>query len=187
MTKVIVILGSPRWNGNSEILANKAIEGATTTGGSCKVFHLNSMKISPCQACDYCRNNSGKLCKLNDNMQQIYPELIEADALLLASPIYMFHISAQLKLFMDRCYACSDDLAGKRIGILLTYGAADEYSSGAINAINTFRDEYRYTNSELIGIVHGSAHVKGEVAQNEKLLNEAFDLGKRLVKINNGL
>lgn len=182
MKKTIVLLGSPRRNGNSEILAAKAMEGIKAAGGRCEAFYLNKMNIRPCQACEYCRRNSEKRCVLKDDMQPLYQKLKEADAMLLASPIYMFTFSAQLKLFMDRCFACYDSLAGKRIGILLTYGDTDEYTSGAINAINTFKDEYRYTRSEIVGIVHGSADAKGEIASNARLLEQAFLLGRELAE-----
>lgn len=180
MKKTVVILGSPRRSGNSEILAGKAMEGIKEAGGACEVFRLNNMNIRPCQACEYCRKEGHTLCTIHDGMDRIYAALRESDALLLACPIYMFTVTAQLKLFMDRCYTCPDLLAGKRVGILLTYGDTDEYTSGAVNAINMFRDEYRYAHAEIIGIVHGSANEKGEIAKNKKVMEDAFLLGKEL-------
>jgi len=180
MKNAIVMLGSPRRRGNSEILAEKAMEGIKEAGGACEVFRLNTMKIRPCQACKYCRREGHTLCVIHDDMDQIYAALAESDVILLACPIYMFTVTAQLKLFMDRCFACPDLLAGKRVGILLTYGDADEYTSGAVNAINTFKDEYRYAQADIIGIVHASANEKGEILKNEKALEEAFQLGKNL-------
>mgnify|MGYP000536632842 CR=1 FL=1 len=180
MQKATVILGSPRRHGNSEILANKAMDGIRTAGGACEVFRLNAMKIRPCQACEYCRNKGNGQCAVRDDMDQIYAALSESDVLLLACPIYMFTVTAQLKLFMDRCYACPGALAGKRVGILLTYGDTDEHTSGAINAIHTFRDEYRYAHADIVGIVHGSANEKGEINKDKKVLEEAFILGKNL-------
>ena len=144
MKKAIVMLGSPRRRGNSEILAEKAMEGIKEAGGAYEVFRLNTMNIRPCQACKYCREEGHTLCTIHDDMDAVYAALTGADVLLLASPIYMFTVSAQLKLFMDRCYACLGALAGKRIGVLLTYGDADEYTSGAVNAISTLKDTYRY-------------------------------------------
>ena len=75
-------------------------------------------------------------------MQTLYPKLREADAVLYATPIYWFTVSAQMKLFMDRCYGMFGEsnepsdhvLSGKRIGIVLTYGDDDPFVSGAINA-----------------------------------------------------
>ena len=155
MQKAIVILGSPRKNGNSTILANRAMEGMKAVGGTYEVFYLHGMNIHPCQACDSCKQDNLNECVVDDDMQLIYPKLVEADAILISSPIYMFTISAQMKLFMDRCYANYPVLNGKRIGVVLTYGGTDEYDSGAINAINTIKDQYGYIQSEIVGIVHG--------------------------------
>lgn len=182
MKKAAIILGSPRKNGNSTILANRAIDGIQAAGGAYEVFYLNGMNIRPCQACDYCRKNDLWHCFIKDDMQHIYPRLEEADALLIASPIYMFSVSAQLKLFMDRCYAIPLALKEKRVGIVLTYGDVDEYVSGAINAINTLKDEYRYKQAEIVGILHGSAQEKGEIASNVQLMDQAFILGKALLE-----
>ena len=180
MKKTVVILGSPRKNGNSATLANKVIDGILSAGGSYEIFYLNGMKISPCQACDYCRRNDLEQCIIKDDMNLIYSRIKEADALLLAGPIYMFSVSAQLKLFMDRCYAIPSALKGKRVGILLTYGDVDEYVSGAINAIHTLQDEYRYKQAEILDILHGSAHKKGEIAMNTPLMERAYKLGTML-------
>lgn len=180
MKKTVVILGSPRKKGNSSVLAYKAIEGIIAAGGTYEVFYLNGLNIRPCQACEFCKNNSRKQCAINDDMHYIYPKLDEADALLIASPIYMFSVTAQLKLFMDRCYANTQALKGKRIGILLTYGDPNENTSGVLNAVNTLMDEYNYTQSEIVGILYGSADEKGEIASNMQLMEQAYELGKTL-------
>ncbi len=114
-------------------------------------------------------------------MDTVYQALAQSHILLIASPIYMFSVTAQLKLFMDRCYAVRELLAGKKVGVLLTYGDTDEYTSGAINAINTIRNEYRYKHAELVGILHGRANERGEIARNTRLMDEAYKLGQALV------
>lgn len=178
----VVILGSPRKNGNSATLANRAMEGINEAGGVYDSFYLNRMSIRPCQACEYCRRSNVGQCAIRDDMQTIYDQLAAADSLLLASPIYMFSVTAQLKLFLDRCYAVPHALQGKRIGIIITYGEKDEFSSGAINAIHALRDEYRYKQATILGIVHGSASTRGDVAQNAQLMDAAYQLGWALVK-----
>jgi hypothetical protein len=71
-------------------------------------------------------------------------------------------------------------MRSKKIGIILTYGDSDQYSSGAINAINSFKDTFRYIGSEIVGIVHGSASDKGEIKKNQDLMDEAYSLGCEL-------
>jgi multimeric flavodoxin WrbA len=180
MSKVLIVLSSPRKNGNSTILAEKAAEGIAAAGGTSETIRLSELNIRPCQACGHCRRDPGG-CIVDDDMQRIYPMLNEADALLISSPIYMFNISAQLKLFMDRCYAVPQALVGMRVGVVLAYAGDDEYDSGAINAINALKDEYEYAQSKLVGIVHGSADEKGEIKKSTALLEQAVKLGKALI------
>lgn len=117
-------------------------------------------------------------------MTSVYEALCEAGGLLIASPVYWFSLSAQTKLFMDRLYAfigpSGHGLAGKRIGIALTYGDADPFSSGAVNALRTCQDAFRYIGAPIVGMVYGTAGAAGEVAGNAALMQEAFELGKAL-------
>lgn len=182
MKKVLIILGSPRRNGNSTILAGRVRDGVLAAGGACEVVYLNAMKIGPCQGCDSCLHDENRRCAVNDDMQCLYPKLQEADALLLAGPIYMFSVSAQLKLFLDRCYCCLRSFKGKRIGIVLTYGDTDEHASGAVNAMNTLKDLFRFTRSEIVGLLHGSAMNEGDIASNSALLEQACELGRVLAE-----
>ncbi|HYE11542.1 MAG TPA: hypothetical protein VEF53_15340 [Patescibacteria group bacterium] len=69
-----------------------------------------------------------------------------------------------------------------KIGILLTYGDPDENTSGVMNAVNTLCDEYNYSQSKIVGILHGSADEKGAIASNKQLMGQAFELGKMLVE-----
>jgi len=111
-------------------------------------------------------------------------KLIEADAWVIASPVYWFTMSAQTKLFMDRCFALpayhKDPFRGKRIAIAMTYGDEDPFTSGCVNALRTFQDAYGYTESTIVGMVYGSAMDAGQIRSNKKVMQEAFDLGKKL-------
>ncbi|HML48682.1 MAG TPA: flavodoxin family protein, partial [Clostridia bacterium] len=180
MSKAVIILASPRKDGNSAALADQARRGFEDAGGIAEAFYLNGMNIRPCQACGHCQRHPEKGCILRDDMHLIYGALASADALLLASPIYMFTMTAQLKLFSDRCYAVPDSIKGKRVGILLTYGDEDEFISGAVNAIAALRDEYRYKCAAIVGIVHGSAGEKGAIKANARVMDDAYALGRKL-------
>ncbi len=181
---VLVLLGSPRKNGNSEILAKEVIKGAEAAGAKVESLRLHDLAIAPCDGCGACQKRGAKGCVVLDDMQIIYPKLKESDAIVIASPIYWFSVSAQTKLFLDRCYslqgAPGDLIANKKVGILLTYGDADATVSGAVNAINMFRDICNYLDSEIVGIVHGSAWRAGEIKGNPALLKEAYELGRKL-------
>jgi multimeric flavodoxin WrbA len=180
--RMLVVKGSPRENGNSSSLAERAAEGARTAGAEVEVFSLHKMDIRPCDACDTCQETG--VCVLKDDMQELYQRLTQADAIIISSPIYWFTMSAQTKLFIDRWYALEsphgNSLKGKSFGILLTYGDTDPYSSGAINAIRTFQDIFRYIGAKLEDLVYCTAMQVGDVQKQPELLERAFKLGKKL-------
>lgn len=184
-TKIIIVMGSPRKNGNSTILAQQVADGARSAGGEVESFYLHEMNIMPCDACDICQKELSTDCVIDDDMKDLYPKLRQADALVIASPIYWFTVCAQTKLFMDRCYALIDPrghaLKGKRIGIVLTYGDSDPFNSGAVNALRTFQDAFNYIGSNIIGMIYGSALKAGEIKTNLALMDKAYEMGRRLV------
>lgn len=196
--KIIIVEASPRQKGNSTLLAGEVASGARSLGAEVETIHLHGMDIRPCTACDACQDSLEKDCIIDDAMKEVYPRLRAANAIVYASPVYWFNVSGQIKLFMDRCYALTflgtvpgtdggepveaveTDLGGKKFGVVLTYGDVDPFASGAINAIRTFQDMARYVGSEIAGLVYGSALAPGEVAGNEALMKQAYDLGKHL-------
>jgi multimeric flavodoxin WrbA len=181
---VLIVNGSPRKNGNCAALVERVAAGARAGGGAVEVFNLAEMDIRPCDACDSCQEAGGGICVIRDEMQSLYPRLREADAIVIASPIYWFSVTAQTKLFIDRCYAlqgaAGNVLGGKRFGVVLTYGDEDPYSSGAINAIRMFQDMLRYLQAEMAGLVYGSANAAGEIRNLPGVLDKAHRLGQQL-------
>jgi multimeric flavodoxin WrbA len=182
--KVLVLLGSPRKKGNSAILADRISKGAKAAGAKVETVFLHGLKIAPCNSCYTCQKENSKGCAIKDAMQDLYPKLLAADAWVIASPVYWFTMSAQTKLFMDRCFALlaygQNAFAGKRIAIAMSYGDADPFASGCVNALRTFQDAFRYTGAKIVGMVYGSALGAGEIQANELLMKAAEDLGKKL-------
>ena len=180
---VLILKSSPRINGNSAMLADQAAAAAREAGAHVESFNLHHMDISPCDACDTCLETGG-VCVIKDDMQTLYPLLRKADAILLASPIYWFTISAQLKVCIDRWYAMQlpdgNELAGKAFGIILTYGDSDLYTSGGINAIYTFQSIFRYIKADILGMVYGTAGDIGDAAKQPELVEKAYLLGRKL-------
>lgn len=105
--KIIGFNGSPRKGGSTEWAVNTIIDGirANASDAETKMFSEFSHNISPCRGCLACMK-TGK-CAVNDDMQEIYSELQDADALILASPVYMGQMTAQAKAFMDRLFAAN--------------------------------------------------------------------------------
>jgi multimeric flavodoxin WrbA len=183
--KVLILLGSPRKRGNSAILAARIAKGAKKAGAKVETVFLQGLNIAPCKACYACQKENSKGCAIDDAMQEVYPKLLAAEAWVIATPVYWFTMSAQTKLFMDRCFAlpayAKKPFAGKRIAIAMSYGDADPFVSGCVNALRTFQDAFNYTKAKIVGMVYGSAFGAGEIRANEVLLKEAETLGRNLV------
>jgi multimeric flavodoxin WrbA len=180
-----MLLGSPRKRGNSAILAEEVIRGMEKGGAEVTTFFLQDMNIHPCNACMYCEEEHDRHCSIEDDMDLIYPKLLDADVIVFASPVYWFHLSAQTKLVIDRFYALGKDekylLQGKRFGLVLSYGDTDPFTSGAVNAIRSLQDALSYIDAHFVGCVYGSADKAGEIGENKSLLEEAYRLGEALV------
>jgi multimeric flavodoxin WrbA len=184
---VLILNGSPRPGGNSSILAEQVRKGVEEAGGAAEVIYLHGLDINPCDACDSCQGMAEIDCIVEDDMHTLYPKVREADAIVYASPIYWFTVSAQTKLFMDRCYGMGGDeiedhtLAGKKIGVVLVYEGDDPYDSGAINAIRTFQDMFNYVPAEIVDFVYGRAGDPGDIRKKDDVMLRASNLGSKIV------
>ncbi len=180
--QILVIKSSPRGAGNSATLAEQAAAGARQAGANVETFFLPGMDIRPCDGCDFCRQ--GGDCLVLDDMQKIYPRLLAADAIVLASPIYWFTYSAQLKIFIDRWYAAwnaqNSLFEQKSFGVILTYGDTDLDTSGGINAVHTLETMFRFLGVKHVEWVHGSLSEIGDAQKNPELMQKAYEMGRRL-------
>ena len=185
--KVLIMLGSPRKKGNSATLAEQIALGAQSAGAEVESLFLHEMNIQPCQSCYACQTPDSQGCAIDDAMQPVYGKLIESYAWVIAGPVYWFTMSAQTKVFMDRCFALTaydkNGFKDKRIGIAMAYGDSDPFNSGCVNALRSFQDAYNYVGAKLVGMVYGSALGAGDIAANEALMEEAKKLGKKLVTV----
>lgn len=137
---LLIITGSPRRNGNTEIMAETFAQSAKTAGHEVTVKNLSTLKVGPCLACQYCFTHDG-VCIQQDDMNSILKDLEGADMLVLASPIYWFDVSAQTKAFVDRMYAfAKKGFRIKSIAMLLNSGAPNVYDAAEaqLNAICSY-------------------------------------------------
>ena len=182
--RIMIVLGSPRKKGNSAKLAEFVAKGARAGGAKVETFYLNGMDIRPCQGCMKCQRQNARTCAIQDDMQILYPKLKEADAIVIAAPVYWFNISGQTKAFIDRWFAVGVEerniFRGKHLAILLSYGDTDPFSSGGVNVLRSFQDMCRYLGAEVAGMLYGSASEPAEIANNEALMKEAYALGRQL-------
>lgn len=184
MKTMLILIGSPRKQGNSAVLAGAAESAALNAGASVERVYLHDLEISPCNGCGACRTGVHSPCVLDDDMTALYPRLRDTDAILIATPIYSYNMTAQTKLLIDRLYALGsregNALQGKRFGFLVVYGAADPYSSGAVTAMRCFHDTFA-RKANWMRMVHGSATDAGSAADDPELMAAAAQLGVDIV------
>ena len=186
--KVAAFFGSPRVEGNTYLLLQKAIEGAQDAGAQVEVFNLNDMDILPCQDCDECVETGE--CIYNDDMDQIYDAIRNSNRFILASPVFFFGISAQAKAMVDRTQSlwCEKYLLKKplsqeplkRKGLFIVVGGMKKeigYTCSEATAKAFFKtisvDEHE--NVSVVGV-----DAKGAILKRPDELEKAYEAGKRL-------
>jgi multimeric flavodoxin WrbA len=151
MGKNIVILsGSPRKGATTDRLVDAFIEGAEGAGNSVACFRVADMKIGGCLGCRCCFANGG-VCVQKDDMPSILDALRKAEVLVLASPVYYFGFTAQLKSAVDRTFALlKEGVPVKRAALLMTCGAGE---GAAASSVSMFRQISALQKWEEAGIV----------------------------------
>ncbi|MFP3153987.1 flavodoxin family protein [Lachnospiraceae bacterium ZAX-1] len=179
MSKNIVILsGSPRKSGTTDRLVDAFINGAKEVGKSVSLFRVADLKIGGCLGCNHCFEEQG-FCVQKDDMLPILDALRKADALVLASPVYYFGVTAQLKLAIDRTYALlKESMPVKRAALLMTCGAGTE--EAANSSVSMFRQILTLQKWEEAGvIVAPRLHEPDEIEGRDELA-KARELGKNI-------
>jgi multimeric flavodoxin WrbA len=190
--KVIAFNGSPRRQGNTEILLGEAIRGVKEQGGEVAVYNLGMLNLKTCLNCGHC--DSAGRCIIKDDMQAIHDEIRIADRIIVASPIFFFSVSAQTKILIDRGqtfwaekYVHKKPIpAGPfgRKGLLLLVGGMkrNEKNVGFDCAEATVRAFFRTVNvQEHVTLGYDSIDEKGAIVRHETALIDAYEAGKKLV------
>jgi multimeric flavodoxin WrbA len=189
--KVLGIMGSPRMQGNTELLFDKAIEGAVEARAEVEKVLVSKLKISPCLEIYACRKDGN--CAIRDDMQSLYKKLLEADHIIFASPIFFYGITSQAKAIVDRCQALWIrryvlDMGGEdereRRGVFISVGATrgKKLFDGAVLTVKYFFDAVgvKYSGDLLVRGIDN----KGQIEENPAALEDAFRLGQELVRGN---
>lgn len=183
MKNVLILESSPRRKGNTAVLADQTSQAIREAGINVDLIHLHGMNIEPCNHCQGCKRQN-KNCVIQDDMQFVYPKLVAADGLILASPIYWFNFNAQLKTCIDRWYGTfqnnPDLYKGKPVGLIIAYGGSDLYHSGGINALITFETLTHYLEALSMGCVHGTTNNVGDAEKDIELMEKARQMGQRM-------
>jgi multimeric flavodoxin WrbA len=187
--KVLGIMGSPRRQSNTEILLDKALEGAREAGAEVEKVLVSKLKISPCLEIYACLKDGN--CAIKDDMQLLYKKLLEADHIIFVSPIFFYGITSQSKAIIDRCQALwvrrhvlgmgKEDKRVRR-GVFISVGATrgKKLFDGAVLTVKYFFDAIgvKYSGDLLVRGIDN----KGQIGEHPAALEDAFRLGQELVR-----
>ena len=186
--KVLGIMGSPRIKSNTDLLLDKALEGAKSAGAEVEKIIVDKLNIAPCKEYYGCLKDGN--CVIRDDMDDIYPKLLSAERVIIASPMFFYGLSAQIKALIDRCQALwSRKYVLKwqmpdsgRKGAFIAVGATQgkQLFDGSILTIRYFFKALNMAYAEEL-LVRG-VDTKGEIKNHPTALADAFELGKRLVQ-----
>jgi multimeric flavodoxin WrbA len=175
--KIVGISGSPR-KGNTEWMLGRLLGMAAQNGADVEMLLLRKMDVRICRGCLTCEEGGNErkgICKIKDDMTEVYPKLLSADVIVLATPGYFEMLSGLLKNFLDRTCPIWPRLEGKKVAGL---AVAEE---GIGQAIQNFKTYASLCKLQWIGSVTALAKTPGEVARNKSLEPELKRLAQKLV------
>lgn len=174
MKNILIISSSPRKNGNSQMLCEQFKRGAEEKGHTVTLVRLMEKIIGFCRACDGCMRNGGT-CVLNDDMAEILKLFQEADVIVLATPVYFYGISAQMKTFIDRTYPIWQHLGKKEVYYIISAGLGEdiiERSLGDLDGFVEHLEEYR-----ISGRIYATNVMEAGLVKNLDVFEKAYQMG----------
>lgn len=176
--KVLILSGSPRKRGNSDLLCDEFARGAKEAGNNVEKIRVSEKKIGYCTGCYYCQK-SGGVCAIKDDMAELLQKMIDADVIVLSSPVYFYSIDAQLKTVIDRTVARWLEVKNKEFYYVIT--CADEERESQERTIECFRGYLDCVEGAVEkGIIYGTGvYEKGEIT-NTPAYKEAYVMGKSI-------
>jgi len=184
--KVIGFVGSPRKDGNTDVLVQQVLNGVSAAGAETRIFYLNELNIKGCQGCNACKVNDK--CALQDDMTALYDEIAEADGLVLGSPVYLSYLSGQTKCFLDRWYAllAADYTSKLKQGkkIVLVYAQANPDGELYRQSFASLSEFLNCCGIEVLDtLVAAGVGEAGAVTNDDAFMKNARETGERLVKV----
>lgn len=176
--KIVVLTGSPRANGNTNLMADEFTRGATEAGHEVFRFDTAKSDVHPCTGCNHCGMNGP--CVFNDDFTvKLRPKLTEADLIVFCSPMYYFGFSAQLKATIDRFYALNGALhVKKKCAFLMAYANTSKKDAEAMTA--HYRTIADYMGWENVGTIIAPGIWTAGSIKGSGYEKKAYELGKSL-------
>ena len=171
---VLILSGSPRKNGNSDLLCDEFMKGAIEAGHQVEKIRVAEKNIGYCRACYGCKDTG--VCVIKDDMAEVLQKMINCDVLVLASPVYFYSIDAQLKAVIDRSVARWLEVKDKELYYIMT--AADAEKASMETTLACFRGYADCVEgAKEMGVIYGTGvYEKGEV-KDTKAMQEAYEMG----------
>jgi len=173
---ILVLSGSPRQGGNSDLLADEFVRGVREAGGEAVKIRVAERTIRGCAGCGVCQGNGG-VCVQRDDMSGIYDGMRAAGAIVLACPVYFYGFNAQMKAVMDRTYALIGTLRDKTFYLLAACGASGgEYTEALLAGFRGYVNCFEGAREGGHVFAYGTG-APGSVRDNPAMAR-AYDLGK---------
>jgi len=177
--KVLGISCSPRKGSNTDIQVNQVLTTAGDNGAATEFIKVADLNVSPCDACWRC-SEKGE-CRIDDDMQNIYPKLLHADGIVIGSPVHMGHsISGHAQIFLDRTFALWHH---KKLRNKIGGSVVVANRRGGISAVRIINDVFLDQQILIAGYATGYARAPGDIHKDGRAFKEAGDLGKRLFEL----
>lgn len=182
MKKVVAFTGSPRKNGNTGTLVKEVIRGAQDAGAETNIFNLYDMKIKPCEGCLICRKIGH--CVMQDDFQNMFKHIIDADVVVFGSPIYLWQISAQMKLLWDRLCGLFDENHKPRYAaksLIMVYSQGNPDAQAYQTSFQTNEAMLKMFDLNVVNtILQAGGRDSNTAANNTELLLKAYEAGKTI-------
>jgi len=176
--KVLILSASPRKGGNSDTLCNQFMEGAQQAGHQVEKIFLKEKKINYCTGCGACYNR-GNECSQKDDMLEVLNKMIDADVIVMATPIYFYTMNGQMKTLIDRTCSRYTEINDKEFYFIVA--AADDSKISMTRTIEEFRGFlYCLEGANEKGIIYGTGAWQVGDIKNKPVMEEAFRLGKNI-------
>lgn len=178
--KLLAIVGSPRLKGNTNYLVEQALEEAAKLGAQTEKLVLSQYQVNPCLGHEDCASFDS--CLQKDDAGWILDRFCEADGVILATPVYWYNVSAQMKAFIDRnyfLYKHDRKSQARAVGIIVV--AEVEGIEDTLYTLRQFVDWSFNVGEDRVFIVSGYANKPGEAENNLPLVEEARNLGRQMV------
>lgn len=176
MKNVLVISSTPRVEGNSEIIAKEFARGAEKAGNHVDFVTLRDYKLNYCMGCDACRK-LGK-CVHKDGMEELHDKLRKADVIMLATPVYFYSMSGQLKVFIDRLYFMYREISADIYLAATMWDPNEENMEATMEAIRGCTRDCMRNCTEKGAIYGAGLGERKEAYNNQAYLTQAYNYGK---------